>query len=200
MSSPLEGKTSMLPTNRHSVLRLRLTRVGAVLLLAVAPGGLVGCGFSYDFDQVTVGDDKTGRVPEPRTNSQYIRAVYADLLGRAPEVYDFAIEDQSGNVVAQFPIQEQTNLIAALDGTGDPDPLRAILAAGLLGSTEGDVPEKGAVKDPRAFIRDEFRTLLGREPNAYEAFAFEDAWETDEATGPRAVIRAIVGSREYQSR
>ena len=173
---------------------------GAALSVALLCAGLGGCGYTYEFDPVTVGDDKAGRVPEPRTNSQYIRAVYADLLGRAPEVYDFSIEDQSGDVVSQFPIQEQTNLIAALDGTGDPDPLRALLAAGLLGSAEGDVPEKDAVQDPHAFIRDEFRALLGREPNAYEAFAFEDAWETDEATGPRAVIRAIVGSREYQSR
>lgn len=162
--------------------------------------GLAGCGYSYEFDPVTLGDDKAGRVPEPRTNSQYIRAVYADILGRAPEIYNFDLQDPSGKVLAEIPIQEQTNLNTALDATGDPGPLRALLAAGLLGSAESDVPEKEAVADPRAFIRDQFRTLLGREPNAYEAFAFEDAWNTDEATGPRAVIRAIVGSREYQSR
>ncbi len=162
--------------------------------------GLAGCGYTYEFDPVTVGDDKAGRVPEPRTNSQYIRAVYADIVGRAPEIYSFDFVNGKGDLLFAVPIQEQANLVAALDATGDPDPLRALLAAGLVGSAESDVPEKDAVADPRAFIRDQFRKLLGREPNAYEAFAFEEAWETDDAAGPRAVIRAIVGSREYQSR
>lgn len=179
---------------------LRLIRIGAALLLAPAPLGLAGCSYSYEFDPLTVGDDQAGRVPEPRTNSQYVRAVYADLVGRAPEVYDFSLQDGQGNELFKLPVQEQVNLVSALDSTGDPDALRAVVAAGLLGSAEVKVPEKADVKDPRGFIVAEFRSLLGREPNAYEAFAFEDAWKTDDATGPRTIIRAIVGSREYQSR
>ena len=49
-------------------------------------------------------------------------------------------------------------------------------------------------------VRDQFRKLLGREPKSHEAYAFLDAWNTDAAAGPKTVIRAIVGSREYQSR
>jgi hypothetical protein len=186
--------------SKHRTITLHLARVGAALFLGPLTLGLTGCGISYEFDPATVGDDHAGRAPEPRTNSQYIRAVYADILGRAPEVYDFSIEDAQGNELIKFPIQEQVNLVGALDSTGDPDALRAVVTAGLLGSAEVKLPSKSSVDDPRAFIREQFRALLGREPNAYEAYAFEDAWKNDAAVGPRAVIRAIVGSREYQSR
>lgn len=188
------------PPNRPSPLKVRVLRAGAALLLSIAPAGLGGCSYSYEFDPLTVGDDAAGRAPEPRSNSQFVRAVYADLLGRAPDVYDFALLDAQGNEIFAFPIQEQRDLVGALDGVGDPDPLRALMTAGLLGSGEVSLPAKADVQDPDAFVRDQFRTLLGREPNAYEAFAFGEAWRTDDATGPRAVIRAIVGSREYQSR
>jgi len=171
----------------------------ALQLLAVASLGLAGCTTSYEFDPVTLGDDDPGRVPGPRSNSQFVRAVYADVLGRAPDVYDFAIVDGAGTELAVFPINEQRDLVNALDGTGDPDPFRATLTAGLLGSSEVTLPEKADVKDPHAFIRDQFRGLLGREPGSYESYAFEDAWKNDAATGPRTVIRAIIGSREYQS-
>ena len=53
--------------------------------------------------------------------------------------------------------------------------------------------------DPAEFIAEQFRRLLGREPSAYELRAFADEWQTDDAVGPRAIIRALVGSREYQS-
>ena len=56
-----------------------------------------------------------------------------------------------------------------------------------------------ATEIPRAFIREQFRKLLGREPNPYELSAFATEWESDAAVGPKAIIRAIVGSREYQS-
>ena len=75
-----------------------------------------------------------------------------------------------------------------------------MITAGLLGSKEVDLPKKSQVADPKEFIRDQFRTLLGREPNTYESFAFEEAWKADADTGPKTIIRAIVGSREYQSR
>lgn len=184
------------PSTRPRIT-VRILIAGAALLVAICG---TGCAYSYEFDPLTVGDDGAGRAPEARSNSQFVRAVYADILGRAPDVYDFALLDAQGNELAAFPIQEQKDLVNALDGMGDPDPLRAVLCAGLLGSEEIDVPEKGEVADPQAFVRGQFRALLGREPNAYEAHAFADAWETDEAAGPRAVIRAIVGSREYQSR
>jgi hypothetical protein len=190
----------MSSANGHPCLTIRILPAGAALLLTVCAAGLSGCTYSYEFDPLTVGDDAAAQALEPRSNSQFVRAVYADILGRAPDVYDFTLLDGQGNELVAFPIQEQRDLVGPLDGMGDPAPLRAVLSAGLVGSEEVDIPEKAAVADPQAFVRDQFRTLLGREPNAYEAHAFGDAWATDDAAGPRAVIRAIVGSREYQSR
>jgi hypothetical protein len=175
-------------------------RLGAVLLLAAASLGLAGCSYSHEYDPFTVGSDIEARAPEPLGNRQFVRGVYADVLGRAPGVHDFSVQDAQGNELYTFPINEQPTMVNALNGMGDPEPMRALLCAGLLGSSEISIPDKADVEDPGQFIRDRFRTLLGREPNAYEADAFEDAWLTDEATGPRTVVRAIVGSREYQSR
>lgn len=189
--------SSLRPSRKMTI---RILDAGAALLLSISSAGLAGCSYTYEFEPLTVGDDDAGRAPEPRSNSQFVRAVYADILGRAPDVYDFRLLDAQGTELVAFPIQEQRDLVNALDGMGDPDPLRAVLCAGLLGSEEIDVPATGDVPDPQAFVRDQFRTLLGREPNAYEAHAFDETWKTDEAAGPRAVIRAIVGSREYQSR
>jgi hypothetical protein len=67
-----------------------------------------------------------------------------------------------------------------------------------LHSAEVTIPDKGTVV-ARDYIRDQFRRLLGREPNTYELQAFADAWTRDPAVGPRTIIRAITGSREYQS-
>ncbi len=190
-----------MPTpHRHPRLPARLLRAAAALLLAAGTSGLAGCSYSYEFDSFTVGDDASGRAPEPLGNSQFVRGTHVDLLGRTPEVQNFSVEDAEGNELYTFPIREQSEMVGALEAMGDPAPMRALMCAGLLGSAEISLPDKADVQDPAAFIRDQFRALLGREPNTYEIRAFEDAWRTDEATGPRAVVRAIVGSREYQSR
>jgi hypothetical protein len=60
------------------------------------------------------------------------------------------------------------------------------------------MPEKASV-DAREYIRDQFRRLLGREPNTYELESFAAEWASDPAVGPRTIIRAITASREYQS-
>jgi len=87
----------------------------------------------------------------------------------------------------------------ALDGLGDGLPMRNLVVNGLLHSSEVTLPAKGSVSDPRAYIVEQFTRLLGREPNAYELAGFADAWDRDPAVGPRTIIRAIIGSREYQS-
>jgi hypothetical protein len=160
--------------------------------------GLSACDSTYSFDAIEVGGDQAGRAPSPATNAQFIRGVYADLLGRTPEIYDFQVSFQGQSFV--FPIDEQRTLVDALDSVGDPDALRALLVAGFVRSAEVEVPEKDAVGDPAEFIREQFRRYLGREPGSYELVAFEREWAADPAVGPRTVIRALIGSREYQSR
>jgi hypothetical protein len=160
---------------------------------------LAACTTTYNYDPASAGEQEGGdRAPRSKTSSQFLRGVYADLLGRAPQTYDFTLQL---NGVTQFtlPLDEQAQLETVLDGIGDPLPMRNLVVNGLLHSTEVVVPDKASVADPSAYIRKQFTALLGRDPNVYELRAFSDAWAHDPAVGPRAVIRAIVASREYQS-
>jgi hypothetical protein len=157
------------------------------------------CTKTYDYDPTAAGDPEGGdRAPRSKTSSQFLRGVYADLLGRTPQTYDFTLQI---NGVTQFtlPLDEQAQLVTVLDGVGDPLPMRNLLVNGLLHSSEVAIPDKAGVADPSAYIRKQFTGLLGRDPNVYELQAFADAWAHDPAVGPRTIIRAIVGSREYQS-
>ena len=157
------------------------------------------CATTYDYDPVVVGDKEGGdRAPRAKTSSQFLRDVYADLLGRTPEAYNFTLQI---NGVTQFtlPVDEETQLVNVLDGIGDALPMRNLIVNGLLHGTEVAIPDKAGVSDARAYIQQQFTRLLGREPNAYELAGFADAWARDPAVGPRTILRAIVGSREYQS-
>lgn len=184
---------------RPDTSRRGAARVAAATAIAiVAALGLVGCDTTHAFNAIVIGDEEAGRAPAAMSNTQYVRSVYADLLGRTPEVYDFEIESAGG--ADTFQIDEQESLVHALDCLGDPDPLRALIVAGLVRSAEVRLPEKEQVADPRGFIREQFRRFLGREPGSYELIAFEEEWAADPAVGPRAVVRALIGSREYQSR
>lgn len=169
-----------------------------LLLLGVL--ALAACDTAYDFDRTTVGeDDGTTGTARSKTSSQFVRGVYADVLGRAPERYDFVVT-ANGNPGFTIPIDEETFLVNTLDGMGDPAPLRALIVKGLVESDEVELPTKSSVSDPAAFITDQFRRMLGREPNAYELSAFVQQWQSDAAVGPKAIVRAIAGSREYQSK
>ena len=64
-----------------------------------------------------------------------------------------------------------------------------------LDPRQGDRVDAG---DPRVHPR-AVPQLLGREPNAYELEVFVAEWTSEPAVGPRTIIRAIIGSREYQS-
>ena len=166
------------------------------LLLIVALAS--ACTDAYDYDPTSAGEPEgSERAPRGKTSAQFLRGIYADLLGRTPETYELVIKFQ-GQEVFRFTADEQTLLSVSLDGLGDSQPMRNLIANGLIYSTEIQIPDKGAVV-ARDFIRDQFRRLLGREPNTYELEAFAAEWEKDPAVGPRTIIRAIVGSREYQS-
>ena len=182
-------------TGPSSVLR----QIAAIATLACAiVAGSAGCDGSYGFDRVTAGEQDAA-TPRTRTNSQLLRAVYADILGRTPEVYPFVVNDPSGTPVNTFEVDESTFLLAALDSAGDDRVMRAIIINGLVHSQEAGIPEKSEVTDASAFIRDQFRRLLGREPTTYELNAFVSEWQAGDAVGPREVVRAILLSREYQS-
>jgi hypothetical protein len=166
------------------------------LLLAAAL--VLGCTDTYDYEPTNAGEtEEGGRAPRGKNPSQFVRSIYADLLGRAPESYDVVLRI-NGEELVRFPLDEEQQLVGTLDGIGDSLPMRNLIAKGLLHSVEVSIPEKSEVT-AREFIREQFTKLLGREPNPYELAAFADAWETDPAVGPRTIIRAILGSREYQS-
>lgn len=159
---------------------------------------LVGCTETYDYQPSTAGEaEGGGRDPRGKNSSQFVRSIYADLLGRSPESYDFILQFDG---VEQFrlPLDEEAQLVSTLDGIGDAQPMRNLIANGLLSGDEISLPAKGDV-EPAEFIREQFRRLLGREPNPYELQGFVTEWNADAAVGPKAIIRAIVGSREYQS-
>jgi len=183
----------------RSPVHTRRPAIAALAFALAASAALAACAdTTYTFDEVTVGDDDNARAPRERSNTQFVRSVYADLIGRAPESYEFTVS-VGGQELARFEIAEQNVLVGLLDGIGDPRPLRALLVAGLVGSAEVSLPSREEVADPAAFIAEKFRTLLGREPSAYELRAFSDEWRSDPAVGPKTIVRALIGSREYQS-
>jgi hypothetical protein len=171
-----------------------MTRIAIACALALA-----ACATTYDYDPTPVGDADGGdRAPRSKTSSQFVRGVYADLLGRTPTTYDFTLKF-NGATQLTLALDEQAQLLNVLDGLGDGLPIRNLIVNGILHGNEVALPAKASVTDPRAYIREQFTRLLGREPNAYELEGFADAWDRDAAVGPRTIIRAIVGSREYQS-
>ncbi len=156
------------------------------------------CTDTYDYDPATAGDEEGGeRAPRGKSPSQFVRGVYADLVGRSPQSYELTL-NVNGVEAVRFQLDEESQLVGTLDGIGDSQPMRNLVANGLLHSVEVTIPAKPAVES-RTFIRQQFTRLLGREPNAYELESFAGAWDSDPAVGPRTIIRAIVGSREYQS-
>jgi len=156
------------------------------------------CTSTYDYDPATAGDQEgSDHARRGKTPSQFVRGTYADLLGRSPETYDFTLQF-NGVDQFTFSLSEESQLVGTLDGIGDSQPMRNLIANGLLHSIEVTIPDKSSV-DAHTFIREQFTKLLGREPNPYELANFADEWTSDPSVGPRTIIRAIIGSREYQS-
>ena len=167
--------------------------------ILIACALLAACSTTYNYDPASAGDQEgNDRAPRGKTSSQFLRGIYADLLGRTPQAYDFAVS-VNGTPAATFHLDEQAQLTNVLEGLGDSLPLRNLLVNGILHGAEATVPDKASIANPRDYITQQFTRLLGREPNVYELESFANAWATDPAVGPRSVIRAIVGSREYQS-
>jgi hypothetical protein len=115
---------------------------------------------------------------EPMENRLFVRGLWVDLFDRLPDE------------------EELETLANALDGLGDPGPLRSVLARVL---TDGDglsLPKKEEIRDPTAWVAGSFERLLGRAPEHDELAAFVDAFEEPECA-PATVIRALVTHPEY---
>lgn len=174
------------------------SRRGLIYAFAMAATLLVACGdTTYVFDDVEVGDDEAGRTPRERSNAQFIKAVYADLIGRSTEAYNLDIT--AGPDTLSLPLDEQQILESYLGGLGDSRAARAILVAGMVDHEEIDIPAKADVDDVEGFITEQFRTFLGRDPSIYELETFAAEWASDAAVNPKTVIRALIASREYQT-
>jgi hypothetical protein len=119
-------------------------------------------------------------VPKPRVRSerQFVRSLYIDLLGREPTR------------------DELRNMRNALQAMADATPLRAVMAKVILDSGKARLPElqRGAES---AFVTACFQRYLGREPGPEELTAFLAVLEDADATAAH-VVRALLASPEYQ--
>jgi hypothetical protein len=115
------------------------------------------------------------------TDLAFVRAVFADLLGRRPTAPEAWALVRAANV---------------LPGTGAG---RAAVVAVLLGSGDVPLPLVADLPDPDAWVADRFRRYLGRSPSAEEATAYRSAL-LDPDGGPQVLIRALLTTPEYAAR
>lgn len=118
------------------------------------------------------------RLQQP--NRLFIHSIFIDLLGRRPTE------------------GELQRMRSALDGLADSTPLRSLVARMIVDSGNALVPERDAIPDPGAWIRELFERLLGRTPSASEVAAFLGSF-ANPACRPETVVYAIVSHPEYQT-
>ena len=117
-------------------------------------------------------------VKRPRTDNQFIRSLYFDLLERAPNYQEFR------------------NMRNALFSMADPAPLRSVMAKVILDSGRAKLP-KMTRGEEASFIRQAFLRYLGREPTQREQADFIKLLKRD-STRVEHVVRALITSPEYQ--
>src|SRR5262245_62378481 len=104
------------------------------LLLAAALA--TGCTDVYHYDQTNAGKPESGQLAlRGKSSAQYLRGIYADLLGRTPDTHEIVIK-VNGTEALRFTLDEQALLTGSLDGLGDSQPMRNLNANGLLHSAE----------------------------------------------------------------
>jgi hypothetical protein len=116
--------------------------------------------------------------PRPKSDRVFVRALFADLLGRPPEYQEF---------------RRCRNALLALS---DSRPLRSVLIKMMLDAGLGAAGE-AAGSDAEAFVADRFLHLLARPPSREESEAF--ARELRAGVSPRLVLRALLTHGEYQA-
>jgi hypothetical protein len=117
-------------------------------------------------------------VKRHRSDNQFIRSLYFDLLERAPEYQEFR------------------NMRNALLSMADPTPLRAVMARVILDSGQARIPPVVRGQE-EAFVQDAFLRYLGREPTQSEGARFASILKKPGTTGVHVVL-ALVTSTEYQ--
>ena len=116
-------------------------------------------------------------VRRERNDRQFIRGLYMDLLERTPSY------------------QELRNMRNAMQSMADPAPLRSVMAKVILDSGQASLP--GLVRGREAdFVTACFRAYLARDPTQEETAAFGEILQ--DGASARQVVRALVGSPEYQ--
>ena len=116
----------------------------------------------------------------PKSNRLFARALHVDLLDRLPT------ED------------ETESMRNALDGLGDPRPLRSLFARLILDSSKAPVPKKKDIPDPTLWVGAQYRRLLGREATKDELRTFVTAFH-EPACRPETLLYAILSHAEYQT-
>lgn len=114
------------------------------------------------------------------SNRTWVRAVHVDL-GAAPP---------SGATTEA--------LRSALDGLGDPAPLRSTIARMLLDAEGTRAPRGPDLEDAGAWVGDVFQRLLGRAPTEEEKAAFTRV-ASGTGDGPTLVLYTLLSSSEYES-
>lgn len=132
------------------------------------------------FESWLLSDAYGERVAEgaPVENHVWVRMVFVDLSGELPSVRDVE------------------SLRSALDGLGDPAPLRSAIVRMLLGSDGTRAPERSALKSAGEWVDDLFARLLGRATKGQERAAFIAAAKADDL-GPETVLYTLMTSAEY---
>src|SRR5262249_45129240 len=73
---------------------------------------LAACTTSYDYDPASAGDPEgSDRAPRAKTSSQFLRGVYADLLNRTPEAYEFQLTLNGQQPGLKFNLDEESIIV-----------------------------------------------------------------------------------------
>ena len=125
-------------------------------------------------------DEYVDRVAEgaPVSNRVWVRSVFVDLSDELPGP------------------DETEALRSALDGLGDPAPLRSAIVRMLLGATATAAPSQEAIGDPSEWVTRTFERLIGRTPTADERSAFSEIAASGN-DGPELCLYALMTSVEY---
>lgn len=118
-------------------------------------------------------------VRRTKSERQFLRGLYVDLLDRVPE------------------LEELRNLRNAMNAMADPAPLRSVLAKVILDSPQAKLPVAAAGAETE-FVQQCFLRYLAREPEPKEREVFANAM-LQKGARPQQIVRALVGSLEYQT-